>query len=184
MEIHEIENTAYELILKNRKPIDIAKLKGQSVPTELEYAHTIYVGAISDFLLALQEIPLIEKPKLKRHRATNNCPIWEMSDFENYKKQRRYNPKTKTWKIKGDKIRRSLYLPFESLITMILDYKNEIPITETFEKIKSGAKTPQGLITYRNMYRAGAFNDSIYENALSYGYNPQDLISTEFKGEC
>ena len=182
MEIQEIENIAYELILKNRKPIDLAELKGEKVPKGLIESHTIYVGAISDFLM---EICSQKEPETvqKRHRASNNCPIWEMSDYENFKQQRVYNSKTHTWKRKGDRVRRGFYLPFESLITLILDYKEGKTIKETFEKIDSKAKTPNGLMSYRNMYRAGAFNDAIYENALLYGYKPEDLISKEKIGE-
>lgn len=185
MKLKEIEEIAYELILKNRKPIDLAELKGEKIPKPICDAHTIYVGAISDFLLAISSITQTEEPDPtpRNPRASNNCPIWEMSDYENYKKTRIYNSKTKTWKVKGEHIRRTFYLPFESLITIIEDYKNGISIQETFTKIQNATKTAQGLLCYRNMYRAGAFNDAIYENALSYGYKPEDLISNE-KMEC
>ena len=181
MEIEKIEEIAYELILKNRKPIDLAELKGEKIPKEVCDAHIIYRGAISDLLLAITG--QTENHDIKKPRASNHCPIWEMAAYENYKQPRIYNSKTKTWKMKGEQVRRTFYLPFESLVTIIIDYKNGIPITETFQNIKSSAKTSQGLLTYRNMYRAGAFNDAIYENALSHGYKPEDLISTE-KMEC
>jgi hypothetical protein len=183
MKLQEIEEIAYELILKNRKPIDIAELKGEKVPKQVYDAHTIYAGAISDFLVVLSDVQ-IEEPKItKNPRALNNCPIWEMSDYKNYRKTRVYNSKTKTSKVEGEHVRRTFYLPFESLITIIEDYKNGISIQETFTKIKGATKTPQGLLIYRNMYRAGAFNDAIYENALTYGYKPDELISNE-KMEC
>ena len=31
-----------------------------------------------------------------------------------------------------------------------------------------------------NIYKAGGFNDAIYEYALKYGYKPNDLISKEY----
>ena len=176
MEMQEIENIAYELILKNRKPMDIAELKGERVPKGLAENHIIYVGAISDFLLALTNACNTQTKTTKS--ISKDAKIYELRDFKKYSIPRRYNSRTKCWTTTTSR-GKSFYFPFESLIKLIENYKNNIPLETTFKQIESHVRTSQGLQYYEYMYRAGAFNDAIYENARKYGYDPQDLISNE-----
>ena len=130
----------------------------------------------------VEEIPIetsgSENPKSKKgyHK---NVPIWEMRKFKQYAAPRVYDPKTGMWKTKRSGRRgRPLYLPFETLIIMINDYKKGIHPEETHRKLNLHS-TISGFRTTLYVYRGGGFNEGIYENARKYGYNPQDLISTE-----
>ena len=72
-----------------------------------------------------------------------------------------------------------MFLPFESLITFIINYQQGIPLKETYNQISHHLRSVSGLKTWLYMYRAGAFNDEIIRLAPKYGYNADVLISKE-----
>ena len=121
-----------------------------------------------------------DKSKRKSRRGLKrNVPIYEMINFPKYSTPRVYNSRTGYWQTKNNSKGQKLYLPFESLITLIEDYRNNVPMSETFRKIDTHAVTVQGIKTQLLVYRAGGFNEGIIENARKYGYDPQELISKE-----
>ena len=125
-----------------------------------------------------KETPL----KSSKHSTQKKGHIWEMKNFSKYAIPRKYDEETETWKTYDNTQGRTLYLPFESLITTIINYQKGVPIKVTFEQVKSHLRTANGVKTWVYMYRAGAFNDEIKRLAPDYGYNADALISKECEG--
>lgn len=130
----------------------------------------------------VENIKTIEKPKTKRKSKIGykkGISIKEMAQFERLKKPRVYDRKTHYWTNKFGGKGHAIFLPFEDLIIIIEDYRNGVRIEETFEKTHTRHKTPAGLQNIQYIYRAGGFNEGIYENARRYNYRPEELISKE-----
>lgn len=122
----------------------------------------------------------IKVPKKKTKRTyKKGISIKEMAQFKRLKQPRVYNRQTKCWSVKFGNKGHPIYLPFEDLIIIIEDYRKGVRIEETFEKTHTKHETPAGLQNIQYIYRAGGFNEGIYENARRYNYRPEELISTE-----
>lgn len=91
-----------------------------------------------------------EKPPKKFSR---NCPIWEMKKFDVYSTPRTYNPKTGIWRTKRN-MGKPLYLPFDMLIEVIMDYRAGIDVRETHRKLQIH-KTAEGVRNAQCIYRGG-----------------------------
>ena len=120
------------------------------------------------------------KPKRKSKKGyRKGVSIKEMAQFKRLKQPRVYDRKTCCWTNKFGNRGHAIYLPFEDLIRIIEDYRNGVRIEETFERTHTKHKTPAGLQNIQYIYRAGGFNEGIYENARRYNYRPEELISKE-----
>ena len=104
--------------------------------------------------------------------------IKDMKDFKKLRKTRVYNRRTKEWNAVGVK-GHPMYLPFDDLIKIIEDYRKGVPIEETYKKTNTKHQTASALMNIQYIYRAGGFNEGIYENARRYNYRPEELISHE-----
>ncbi len=128
-------------------------------------------------LLEQYEMEFEESPK--QERQPKNCPIWKMKNFKKYSLRRTYDEETKLWSTSDNTQGRTLYLPFQSLITTIIHYQQGIPYSTTFKQVDHHLKSSHSIQTWVYMYRAGAFNDEIRRLAPKYGYNADELISRE-----
>ena len=118
------------------------------------------------------------KPKKSKKGYKKGISVKDMQGFHKLKRTRIYDRKTKEWNAVGVK-GHPMYLPFEDLIKVIEDYRNGVPIEETFKRTNTKHHTPSALMNIQYIYRAGGFNEGIYENARRFNYRPEELISHE-----
>lgn len=125
------------------------------------------------------DVPTPSEPMPENYKR--HIPIWKHKKFHVYKKQRVYNEKTHVWTVKGKNKGRGkkLRLSIEVLFTIIEFYIAGYDAVQINNKLGL-YKSHQGMQAILNIYKAGGFNDAIYEYALKYGYKPNDLISKEY----